>query len=454
MNRYLLLIPIVFGVAGPGAAEEITYNKHVARILWDNCATCHRPGEVGPFSLLTYEDAAKRADFIHEITASRRMPPWKPEPGFGEFHDARRLTDDQIELIRQWTEAGAPEGDAADLPPQPEFAQGWQLGEPDLVLEMPEEFSIPADARDIYRCFVIPINNDTFKSVAAVEFRPGNRKVVHHAIFYLDDSGQARQKDEADEGLGYTSFGGPGFLPSGSLGGWAPGTTPVRLPDGLAKYMKPKSDLALQIHYHPSGKPETDRSLLGVYFAKEPVERYVTGIPLINLRLNIPPGESRHRVTASQTLPVDIMAVGIFPHMHLLGREMKVTAVLPDGTVEPMIWVKDWDFNWQDQYRYREVRRLPKGTRLELEAFYDNTADNPVNPNDPPKEVRWGEQTTDEMCLCTVQVYTEKPGDVRELVKMPAARLGTALGGALPEADFKDLTLLKKLWQFSRRKLR
>jgi mono/diheme cytochrome c family protein len=407
------------------ADEEVTYSKHVAPILWENCAGCHRPGEVGPFSLLSYGDAAKRAEFLGEITASRRMPPWKAEPGFGEFHDVRRLSDREIELIARWAEAGAPEGNPADLPPAPKFPEGWQLGEPDLVLEMPEAFEVPAAGRDAFRCFVIPTGLAEDRTVAAVEFRPGNRKVVHHALFFLDASGEGREKDEADPAPGYESFGGPGIPLGGSLGGWAPGATPRRLPEGYGRMLRKGSDLVLQVHYHPSGKAEADRSTVGIYFTKEPAAKIVMGLPLVNRGISIPPGEARHKVTARFTLPVDVTAVGISPHMHNLGREMKVVAVGPDGTKTPMIWIKDWDFNWQGQYLYENGVRLPKGTTLELEAFYDNTEGNPRNPNRPPKLVAWGEQTTDEMCLCGVQVVADRRLDYLELIR----EIGKMRGG-------------------------
>jgi hypothetical protein len=200
------------------------------------------------------------------------------------------------------------------------------------------------------------------------------------------------------------------------------------------------------VHYHPSGKPETDQSTVGIYYTKRPATKIVIGVPLLNRRLYIPAGEERHRITNDVTLPVDVNAIGITPHMHLLGREMQVTATLPDGTRQPLIWIKDWDFNWQDQYLYASPVRLPKGTKLELEAFYDNSANNPRNPNHPPKPVRWGEQTTDEMCLCVVQVVTDRMTDRQELVRLTGSRLGLGLGGGLPESR-PQLDALRRWWQ-------
>jgi len=423
--------------AGSSSAADVTFNKDVAPILFKQCATCHRPGEVGPFPLLTYKDAAKRAEFLRDITADRRMPPWKAEPGFGEFHDVRRLTDAQIRTIAAWVDGGAKEGKPEDLPPAPKFTDGWQLGTPDLVLKVPRPYTVKADGPDQFRCFVIPTGLSEDKTVSAVEFRPGNRKVVHHALFFLDRTGAARKREEAEGGSqpGYSTFGGVGILPTGALGGWAPGATPRALPDGLGMRLQKGSDLVLQIHYHPDGKEEADQSWLGVYFTKKPAEKIVGGVPLLNRKLYIPAGAERYKTTVSLPLPVDVRVIGIFPHMHLVGREMKVVAVLPDGKEKPLIWIKDWDFNWQGQYRFVEPVALPKGTRLELEAYYDNSDKNPNNPNKPPKVVRWGEQTTDEMCLCGVQVVTDKPGDMVRLrlgvVKALGGQLGKLLGGQL-----------------------
>ena len=222
-----------------GAADAPTFSKDIAPILWNKCAGCHRPGEVGPFPLMTYKDAAKRADFLKEVTEDKKMPPWKPEAGYGEFHDARTLTPAEMKSIADWAEAGAPEGDPKDLPTMPKFPEGWQLGTPDLVLEMPEAFTIPASGRDVQRCFVIPVGIASDKTVAAVEFRPGNRKVVHHSILFLAPSGSADAKDKADPGPGYSSFGGIGVVPTGGLGGWAPGAMPGGSPRGPASSSRP-----------------------------------------------------------------------------------------------------------------------------------------------------------------------------------------------------------------------
>ncbi len=433
MKRPALMIAplLLLGAASARGGDGPTYSRDVAPILWKNCAGCHRPGEVGPFSLLTYKDAARRSDFLHKVTESRQMPPWKPEPGFGEFNDARRLSDAELRTIADWVEAGSPEGDPKDLPPAPKFAEGWQLGTPDLILKMPEAYKVPASGKDVQRSFVIPTPVDSDRTVAAVEFRPGNRRVVHHAIFYLDSTGTAREKDAADDGPGYESFGGPGFLPTGALGGWAPGAMPRMLPEGVGRYIRAKSDLVLQIHYHPDGKEELDQSVVGITFTRKPATKILAGVFVRSRGIYIPAGEPRHHVQAeSEPLPVDVEALGITPHMHNVGREFKVVAETPDGRTVPMIWIKDWDFNWQGQYIYKAPVRLARGTIIRIDAYYDNSAANPKNPSNPPKLVTWGEQTTDEMCLCAVQVVTDSLADLRKVTAMNLGRIGAALAGA------------------------
>ncbi len=435
MQAGLISLAIVVSLAAP-SVETPTFSKHVAPLVWKHCSGCHRQGEVGPFSLLTYEDMAKRADFIVDITSSRRMPPWKAEPNFGKFHDERRLSDEELATLRAWAKAGAPRGDDRDLPEPPKFTEGWTLGKPDLILEMPEAFTIPASGADIYQCFVLPIPTSEHRTVAAVEFRPGNRRVVHHALLFLDSNGAARKRDEREAGPGYRSFGGPGVIPTGGLGGWAPGAIPRFLPEGTGMFLRKGSDLVLQLHYHPSGKVESDRSSVGIYFTKQLAPTIVGGLAVRSRQLNIPPDEKHYRVTAeSEPLPVDVNVLGVGPHMHLLGRQMKATAQKPDGSTVPLVWIKDWDFNWQGGYAFAERVRLPKGSVIHVEAEYDNSADNPHNPNSPPKRVHWGEQTTDEMCLFSVQLTTDSVADLRKVVTMRGARLGAALVGGVEEQD-------------------
>lgn len=404
---------------GLATIAEPTFSGSVAALLHRNCAGCHRSGEVGPFPLISYEDARKRAGFIAKQARARKMPPWKAEAGHGSFFGERRLTEAEISTLEAWAAAGAPRGDAQAEPAAPTFTEGWQLGKPDLIVRMPVPFNVPAEGRDVHQIFVMPSGLSETRTVAAMEFRPGNRRVVHHAIVLIDTTGTARSKDAATPEPGYPTFGGFGILPSGFLGGWAPGNFPHRLPAGMGRELPAGADIVVQIHYHPTGKPETDTSEIGLYFTRKPAERLVTNLPLLSRDIDIPAGEFRYRRSVRFTTPEPLTLVGIMPHMHLLGRDMKTRAIRPDGSEIPLVWIRDWDFNWQDTYLYREPITVPAGTRFEVEAVYDNSAANPHNPNSPPQRVVWGEQTGNEMCVCFLSVVTKD--------KAAAARLRLAI---------------------------
>ena len=397
-------------LSGGAFAAAPTFNKDIAPILYKNCATCHRPGQVAPFSLLTYSDAAKRAGLVAAVTAKRYMPPWKAEPGYGHFADERRLTESQIALIGEWARSGAQEGDPRQKPMPPRFPSGWQAGQPDAVLSILQDFTIAPDGNDVFQCFVIPLNSTTDRYVKTVEFHPGNPLVVHHALFFLDTIGEARRLDGKTAEPGYPCFGSPQIAVSGGLGGWAPGATPTALPDGVAHTLKKGTDLVIQIHYHPTGRLETDRSSIGLTFG-DPPRKGLASLLVGTRQIDLPAGDAHHEVNDWMLVPEDIDLIGIAPHAHLLCRDMKADAKLPDGTTVPLIWIKDWDFNWQGQYRYAESVHLPKGTRIEMRYTYDNSSGNPHNPSSPPKRVTFGEQTTDEMALLFLQAVLPHPED-------------------------------------------
>ncbi len=411
MKRIGIIVVLLIFSAKAQAAGAVTYSRDIAPVIYNNCVSCHRPGEVAPFSLLTFDDAKKRADQLAEVTQSKYMPPWKAEPGFGEFVSTRHLTDAQIALFSQWLKAGAPEGDPKDLPKMPKFVDGWQLGEPDLIVKVDRSYTLKAAGKDEYRCFVLPLNLTETKYVTAVEFRPSNRKIVHHAILYLDTKGRARKLDAADPLPGYARMGVPGFIPSGSLGGWAPGAFVTPLPAGIAREVPKGSDLIIQTHLHPSGKEESEQSSVGIYFAKEPPKKPLAGLALRSREIDIPAGKKDYTLTDSLELPVDVKVIGVTPHAHLICKDMHAWATLPDGTKQELIWIKDWDFDWQEQYQYKTPLSLPKGTKLEMRYVYDNSADNLHNPSSPPQRVKFGEQTTDEMAFLFMSVVTEKPAD-------------------------------------------
>jgi hypothetical protein len=410
--------------------EPVTFSGHIAPILYENCVTCHRPGEAAPFSLISYDDASRRARLIADVTKSRYMPPWHAEPGFGDFLDERRLTDAQIEQFAEWVRQGTPRGDPKRMPTLPVFTDGWQLGKPDLVLEMPEAFEVPADGPDIYRNFAIPAGITEDKWIRAVEFRPSARQVVHHALFQFARGGVAAELNGTD---GKPGFSGAmparmvrAFAPAGDLGGWAVGTTPRFLPENLSWTMNKGSDFILQLHFHPTGKVEKERSTIGLHFASAPPPRKLRELSAPALfgalaNIDIPPGEQAYVVKGTARTFANLRAYSVLAHAHYLGKEFKAIATLPDGTTRPLLWIKNWDFTWQDRYVYKEPVDLPKGTKIDVTITYDNSAENPRNPCNPPRRVRFGLQSTDEMGTVSFQTMTTSDEDEKALDAFHAA---------------------------------
>lgn len=406
-----------------GGNAAVTYARDIAPLVQARCLNCHREGQVAPFALGTYEQTAKRAQQIVRVTEKRIMPPWIPAPGHDKFVGERWLTDRELAFFKTWADTGRVRGSDADLPPPPKFAEGWQLGPPDLVVKMAQPFAVPADGPDLLQNFVIPLDIAEDKLVAAVEFHPGNKRVAHHAVLFLDDRGVARKFDAATPEPGYSKFGGPGFLPSGALGGWSVGNTARPLPNGMGRYLKRGSDLVVQMHYHPTGKPESDQSEIGLYFVKQPVAKslqerakFVGSIWMANYEMDIAAGDQNYRRTTSYTLPKEVLLVGVVPHMHLLGKSMRVTATMPDKTARTLIEIPHWNYNWQDEYYYERPFKLPAGTRLEVEALFDNSAENPSNPRSPPQRVTWGDGTNDEMLFCFFLLSAERTEDLIHVI--------------------------------------
>jgi hypothetical protein len=385
----------------PHPTNGPTFSKEVSRIFQANCVTCHHAGDIAPFSLTSYASAKPYAALIKFMTQTRRMPPWKPDPSCGEFADARTLAQDDIDTIARWVDSGAPEGDPADLPAPIDFSSGWTLGQPDLVLSYPQQFTPPVGA-DTYRCFPMPATASADQYVSAIDIHPGDRKTVHHVIAFVDTSGQSQALDDADPQPGYTCFGGPRFPITDSsaamLGGWAPGFRPVRFPEEVAMSLPAKSRVVLQVHYHPhDGLTSADTTQIGIYFAQKKPQKLLRVLPLMNSTFTIPPNDPSYKVTASFIAPIAVHLWAIAPHMHLLGRTMEVTA-----NSECLIRINDWDFNWQGMYRFKEPLAISPLTGFWLEATYDNSSNNARNPNAPPKAVSWGEETTDEMCIAFI----------------------------------------------------
>ena len=395
-------------VTASASDPTVTYSRDIARLFQDNCQTCHRAGELAPPLFDSYASVYRDRRKILRAVETRKMPPWKPVPGFGDIVGSRRLSDADIAMLRAWVAADAPEGDARDLPAPRVFPSTWTHGQPDVVIEPSEAFEVPVGADDLYRCFVIPTRFSEDRYLAATEFLPGHREIVHHVLTYLDTRGHAELLDRAEPGPGYTCFGGAGFPPVGGIGGWAPGSPPSAMPDGVGMLLPAGATVVMQVHYHNrTGAAQMDRTRIGLHFARTRVDKRARSIPVLNRGFEIPAGAERHVVRATHTTQWDFHAIGVTPHMHLLGRSMKVTATTPDGTVHPLVFIDDWDFHWQGGYTFARPIRLPAGTRIDVEAVYDNSTKNKRNPNTPPRETRWGENTTDEMCIAFVRVTAD-----------------------------------------------
>lgn len=425
---------VVVGLCGAREQKElsrpVTFNRDIAPIMFRECATCHRPGEAAPFSLLTYEDAKRHAGQIRDVTASRIMPPWLPEPQELKFADELRLSQPEIDRIRNWVEQGAVEGDAADLPAKPKFVEGWQLGQPDLILKAAKPLTLPAEGTDAYWNFIFPVPISETRWVKAVEIRPGDKQYVHHANILVDREGTLRTR-EASPGAG---FGGMEirvesqvFDPDSHLLFWKPGTVPVMEPEGMALRLDKGTDLVLNTHMQPSGKPEVIQPSIGLYFTPHPATKFPMLLQLEDdAKLNIPAGDRNFVVTDDFTLPVDVELLAIYPHAHYLGKDIEASATLPDGSKKTLIHISQWNLNWQAVYRYAEPVRLPKGTTVSLRYSYDNSEENPLNPNHPPARVVAGNRSSDEMCHLWLQVlpvnFDAAKGDPRMVLEEALAR--------------------------------
>jgi peroxiredoxin/mono/diheme cytochrome c family protein len=373
----------------PKAEGSVTYTKDVAKILQKNCQECHRPDQVGPMSLLTYEDALGWAESIREVVRERRMPPWYADPKHGTFSNDRRLSKEDRDTLLAWIAQDCPKGDPRDLPPAREFPRGWSIGKPDVVFSMPKEFNVPAKGGKNgirYQNFVVDTNFDEDRWVQAVEARPGNRAVVHHIIVYVMKPGQRRGQNRTD-GIG-----------DGLLVAFAPGDLPAVFPSGTAKKIPKGSRLVFQMHYTPNGVEQTDRSSVGLIFAKQPPKHEVRTRAITQHLLVIPAGANNYEAKSATTFGEDAQLLSLMPHMHLRGKDFTYRVVYPDGKSDILLRVPRYDFSWQSNYRLAKPLSLPAGTRIECTAHFDNSADNPNNP-DPSKLVRWGEQTWEEMMI-------------------------------------------------------
>jgi Flp pilus assembly protein TadD len=441
LGGLLLIAAVVVACRQPEAPAStaasprtVTFNGDVAPILFDNCATCHRPIEPeprlparaastlsddplcvagAPFSVLDYDAVRANADAIAWATGSRAMPPWMPEPGHGRFLNERRLRDEQIATIQEWVRQGAPRGDSSDAPQPPEFAGGWQLGTPDLVLQLAEPFTVPA-GDDVFRNFVIPVPRAPARYVRAIEFRADNPRALHHASVAVDPARVSRRLDRADPAPGFAT------MPEDEVQnvyGWSPGKVPVLEPADTAWTLDEGSDLVLQLHMVGRSEPETVQPSIGLFFSDRAPTRVPVVVKLESKAIDIPAGQPDYVVEDRYVLPADVEVVSVYPHAHYLATELHGTATLPDGTTTSLIWIRRWDIRWQDQYRYESPVFLPRGTVLAMRFVYDNSEANPSNPHRPPRRVQWGPQSTDEMGALWVEVIPRRTEDIDVLTR-------------------------------------
>jgi Tfp pilus assembly protein PilF len=447
---------VVGALAGSPAARssaptQVTYNRDIAPIIFHSCSTCHRLGEAAPFSLLTYSDVKKHARQIVDVTQLRAMPPWLPEPQKLKFADELRLTDAEINLIQRWVEQGAIEGAPADLPPSPKFVEGWRLGQPDLILTATKPLTLPPSGTDTYWNFIFPVPIQQTRWVKAIEIRPGDKRYVHHANILVDRGGSLRSR-ESEPGAG---FGGMEiriesqvFNPDSHLLFWKPGTIPYVEPEDMALRLDKGTDLVLNTHLQPSGKPEVIQPSIGLYFTPHAATKIPMLLQLENdVKLDIPAGPKEFLVTDDFTLPIDVELMAIYPHAHYLGKDMQAFAALPDGTTETLIHIPHWNLNWQAVYRYAEPVRLPKGTKVSLRYVYDNSEENPLNPNHPPARVLGGNRSSDEMCHLWLQIlpvnFDPAQGDPRMVLQEALARHNVEKNPADFEAHYNLAAMLQ-----------
>jgi len=418
-----------------------TFSKDVAPIIFNHCTSCHRTGEIGPMPLTNYDEVINFAGTIRYVTSKKIMPPWKADPGYAKYLDENYLSASQIKTITDWVDAGAPKGNEDEIPPLPVFPANSLLGTPDLVLSFQKSYLHKGNGKDEYRYFVIPTGLTENKKVKAVELRPGNKKIVHHALFFADQSGKARQYDNNTTEYGFSTDDNADFnvlevINRDQYPGYVPGQKPRNFPDGLAQDLPANSDLVIQMHYAPWSVNESDSSTVNIFFAKddETIERTVKDY--IMLPFNLVTGANSFVILPNQvkkfegvyTVPADISLVGIFPHMHYLGRNWEVFIENPDGTKTNLIKINDWDFNWQGGYYFDRYKIAKKGSKIHAFATYDNTVSNPANPNNPPKFVTWGEGTKDEMYYLPLLYVPYKTGDENVIFDQNTSSIADIVG--------------------------
>jgi mono/diheme cytochrome c family protein len=447
-------------VLEPAKDSDVTYSKQIARIFQDHCVECHRPGQIGPFALQSYDEAAGWAEMIEEVVRDQRMPPWHPDPKVGHFANDISLSADEKDMIYKWVAAGAPQGDPKDLPEAKQYGGSWMMpGGPDVVFHMTDEpVDVPAEGTVEYRYYVVDTGFTEDKWVQVAECLPDNRAVVHHIIVFMKppggglfgDSGGRRGRGEAADEEKRTADtgspdrqkseqgqrgrrrggGGGGQASFGQLCGFAPGTRPYVLPTGMAKLIPAGWQLVFQLHYTPNGSPQKDRSSVGIKFADPATVKYrVATANAANAMFEIPAGDSAFEVQSTRTYGRDVLLLSVFPHMHLRGKDFHYEVIYPDGRKETLMNMPRYDFNWQTSYIFSEPKKIPEGTTLHCTAHFDNSAENPANP-DPSKPVRWGDQTWEEMMIGWFDIAVPKDWDIKDVLPPQFVRGGSGQGGA------------------------
>ena len=392
------------------AEAPVTFNRQIAPILYNNCSSCHHPGGAGPFSLLSYADAKRWGSSIRTVTQSRYMPPWLPEPGYGNFADDRRLSDEDVALIKSWVEAGMPEGEAAEAPKPPVFSVDWQLGPPDLILKVTSPMQVPASGTDLFRNFILPVPITQTKYIRAMEIKPGAPRVVHHANILIDRTASLRRQHRDDwqqgiPGMELTVDSGQSFDPDSHFLFWKPDSPTLIEPSGMPWRLDPGNDLILNMHLKPTGKPETVQATVGLYFADKPATAHPMLLQLEHdAALDLPAGDAAFVIEDHLKLPIDVDVLGVYPHAHYLGKRLEGYAILPNGAKKWLILIRDWDIDRQSVYRFQSPVFLPKNTVLHMRYTYDNSKGNIRNPNNPPIRVRAGNRSVDEMGHLWLQV--------------------------------------------------
>jgi hypothetical protein len=408
--------------ASAAAVNTVTFHKDVQPILQNRCQECHRAGEVGPFSLMSYREARPLAKSIKEAVLTKKMPPWFADPAYGHFSNDASLTKAELDTLVAWVDGGAKEGDVKDSPEPREFFDGWLIGKPDLILTVPKPIEVPAQGVVDYTYVVIPTGFTEDQWIQMAEARPGDRATMHHAIAFIRPPGSQWMQD-AEPGVPYIPAKRRDQIPPELLVGYAPGLQPTRYVPGQAKLLKAGSDIVLQLHYTPNGKATTDQTKIGLTFAKGEVKERVQTMMALNFFLRIPPGEPNYESHAQWTLKQDVKLVSLMPHMHYRGKDFEYRAVYPTGENQVLLNVPHYDFNWQLGYQLQDQMLLPKGTRIECTAHHDNSANNKYNP-DPTKEVRWGDQTWEEMMIGWFDVAIDAKLDTNSKTNLRAGSEG------------------------------